>query len=187
MKSRSYSARSGATTRLTYCSAFGLGAYSHPSVTLPTEDQTIVSQQSNWTATPFMSHDVHQQNQPSDGASSSQLSSYIDLTVETSSDEEDSDVNAETEIGSVLKNGRFKCRENVCGRKSFARPAELRRHFKSKHTPKKRNFWCWVASCSRSRGVEHRPFNRKDKLMAYARSMHDFESVVDPGNDGLHV
>ena len=96
----------------------------------------------------------------------------IDLTADTSDDGEGTDSDDDVEIGVVLKNGRFRCRELACSRKSFARRTELVRHYKSKHAPKKRHYWCGVASCVRSRGVGHRSFPRKDKLLSHVRTMH---------------
>ncbi|KAF2824763.1 hypothetical protein CC86DRAFT_371299 [Ophiobolus disseminans] len=98
-------------------------------------------------------------------------------------DNSEADIDEEAEIRSVLNTGRFKCREFACGQSSFGRKYELQRHYNSKHAANKRYYWCWVSSCVRSRGAEHRPFTRKDNLTSHIRAMHKDGSQT-PGNTG---
>jgi hypothetical protein len=140
--------------------------------TIPSEDQILETQSNSWFSAPFTSIKPRRSDHQSRATATATVPDLIDLTAETSDDDENIDADVEVEIGSVLKNGRLKCRERACGDQSFARQAELRRHFNSKHAPKKRRYWCLVSSCVRSRGTDHRPFHRKDKLMAHVRSMH---------------
>jgi hypothetical protein len=136
------------------------------------EDRIFEMQSNSWFSALLTSDEPRRSDHQFGATATATAPELIDLTAETSDDEEDTDVDVEVEIGSVLKNGRFKCRERACGHRSFARQAELRRHFNSKHATKKRRYWCAVSSCVRSRGADHRPFHRKDKLMAHVRSMH---------------
>lgn len=105
----------------------------------------------------------------SDLAEQMATSNVIDLTGDTSGS--DADTHGELVIGTVLMNGRFKCRELACNGRSFGRLAELRRHYKNTHS-KQQAFWCEVTSCDRSRSVDQRPFHRKDKLADHVRAMH---------------
>lgn len=73
-------------------------------------------------------------------------------------------------IGSLLSNGRFKCTEGACARKTFGRVTELRRHITTTHAADKPQFWCHVPSCARS---SKKPFSREDKLASHIRSMHE--------------
>jgi hypothetical protein len=100
-------------------------------------------------------------------------SNVIDLTSSTGDSSTDSDAETDLEvvIGSVMNNGRFKCAEHGCYRRSFGRQAELRRHYYGAHT-KKLAYWCEVVWCDRSQAIGTRPFPRKDKLMAHVRSIH---------------
>jgi hypothetical protein len=75
-------------------------------------------------------------------------------------------------IGIVLNNGRYKCIRTACFRMSYNRPAELRRHYITKHALQRREFWCVEPSCERSVGIGNRPFHRKDKLRDHVRQMH---------------
>jgi hypothetical protein len=75
-------------------------------------------------------------------------------------------------IGSILSNGKFKCRETRCRRRSYGRVAELRRHYDVAHAPTKPAFWCPVTACERSRGIGGRCFPRKDKLRSHLRNVH---------------
>jgi hypothetical protein len=93
---------------------------------------------------------------------------FIDLTNDTSDSD---DARGETVIGTLLMNGRFKCRESACNGVSFGRQAELRRHYGNTHS-KTHEFWCEVPLCDRSQVVGHYPFHRKDKLADHVRAMH---------------
>lgn len=94
----------------------------------------------------------------------------IDLTLEDS--DSDSDSRTDELIGRVFASGRFMCPHRQCVRKSFARLAELKRHYEGAHAPRKHTFWCHVPSCKRSRGVGQRSFPRKDKLKDHVRMAH---------------
>jgi hypothetical protein len=76
-------------------------------------------------------------------------------------------------IGSLLSNGRFKCNEDACARKTFGRAAELRRHITTTHATDKPQFWCYVPSCARSASGNKKPFSREDKLASHIRNMHE--------------
>lgn len=84
------------------------------------------------------------------------------------SDSDDSD----TAIGTALKNGRFKCNMPQCATKSYKRPAELRRHYNTRHAADKPEFWCEVLHCDRSAGTGGRPFHRKYRLQDHMRKLH---------------
>lgn len=75
-------------------------------------------------------------------------------------------------IGSVLNNGKFMCDDERCAGRTFARQAELKRHYKTLHAINKPNFWCHVSPCPRSMSAGGEAFHRKDKLMAHVRTMH---------------
>jgi hypothetical protein len=77
-----------------------------------------------------------------------------------------------TRIGFVLSNGRLVCIHNKCAGRSFARKAELKRHYTTLHAHNKPNFWCPVVACLRSEHRGDNAFHRKDKLTAHIRSMH---------------
>ncbi|OAL52876.1 hypothetical protein IQ07DRAFT_584881 [Pyrenochaeta sp. DS3sAY3a] len=76
-------------------------------------------------------------------------------------------------IGLFLSNGRFKCNEDACARKTFGRAAELRRHITTTHAADKPQFWCHVPSCTRSANIKKKPFSREDKLASHIRNMHE--------------
>lgn len=84
---------------------------------------------------------------------------------------EEKDRDSDTAIGTALKSGRYKCNVLRCARKTFSRPAELRRHYDTVHIVK-RQFWCLVQSCERSVSAGGKPFPRQDKLRDHVRSMH---------------
>jgi hypothetical protein len=79
---------------------------------------------------------------------------------------------SDTAIGTILKNGKFKCTAEECGNKSYARPAELKRHYNTVHAIQKPEFWCDVPSCTRSVAKGGRPFHRKYRLMDHMQKMH---------------
>lgn len=79
---------------------------------------------------------------------------------------------AATKIGSILSNGIFVCDNKNCAGLTFARQAELRRHFTTLHATNKPEFWCQVPFCQRSMKTGGQPFRRKDKLKPHIRSMH---------------
>jgi hypothetical protein len=80
--------------------------------------------------------------------------------------------NGVARIGYVLDNGHFVCDDQVCVGRTFARQADLRRHYTTLHAANKPNFWCHVSACRRSIGGGREAFHRKDKLKAHVRSMH---------------
>ncbi|KAH7083483.1 hypothetical protein BKA63DRAFT_561643 [Paraphoma chrysanthemicola] len=77
-----------------------------------------------------------------------------------------------TRIGSVLSNRKFVCDEENCAGQTFARLAELRRHYTTHHAADKPNFWCHVPTCPRSVSGVGEAFRRRDKLAAHVKSMH---------------
>jgi hypothetical protein len=102
----------------------------------------------------------------------------------TSPDDDSDDIAEVAEpnivIGLILSNGKFKCRESRCHRRSYGRVAELRRHYDVAHAPTKPAFWCPVTACERSQGIGGRCFPRKDKLRSHLRSVHGgYRHAVD--------
>jgi hypothetical protein len=98
------------------------------------------------------------------GQEQGQASSTVDAKTETE--------DAVAGIGAVLSNGRFMCDAEGCGGQTFARHAELRRHYTTIHASNKPNFWCHVRRCRRSISGGGKAFHRKDKLMAHIKSRH---------------
>jgi hypothetical protein len=90
-------------------------------------------------------------------------------------------VDSDTIIGTVLKNGRFKCTEPECGAKSFNRRAELKRHYDTTHAAQKPEFWCDVQSCDRNPVSGGKPFHRKYRLQNHMRKMHKHKSGFNFG------
>lgn len=76
-------------------------------------------------------------------------------------------------IGSMLLNGKFKCSQRECVKKTFKRAAELRRHHNTVHSTQKPEFWCLISSCERSAASGTKPFSRKDKQGDHMRKMHN--------------
>jgi hypothetical protein len=85
------------------------------------------------------------------------------------SSESDSDI----AIGTAMKNGQYKCVNALCSRRSFKRPAELKRHYHTTHAVEKPEFWCEVMFCSRSAAAGNKPFHRKYRLQDHIRKIHD--------------
>ena len=81
----------------------------------------------------------------------------------------------ELAIGSFHHNGKFKCLQRRCARKSFGRPAELKRHYDTIHAVRKPAYWCREPMCQRSRANGGYPFHRNDKLRDHMRKVHGFE------------
>ncbi|KAH6613150.1 hypothetical protein C7974DRAFT_418237 [Boeremia exigua] len=79
---------------------------------------------------------------------------------------------AVTKVGFLLNNGRLMCAIEGCEQRTFARPAELRRHHTTLHATHKPDFWCPVSTCRRSVAGSREAFHRKDKLAAHVLSMH---------------
>jgi hypothetical protein len=137
------------------------------------------ARQSDATAIPDDPEHTTQVDEPTPTGSTS---NGMDLTSDIS--ESNNDTNLEVIIGSVMSNGRFKCAEHGCYRRSFGRQAELRRHYYGAHT-KKLAYWCEVAWCDRSQAIGTRPFPRKDKLRAHVRSMHGDRAKVHERLSGV--
>jgi hypothetical protein len=93
----------------------------------------------------------------------------VTRAVSNKSDREDT----ATRIGFVLSNGRLVCNHEKCAGRSFARKAELKRHYLTLHAHSKPNFWCPFPACPRSEHRGDKAFHRKDKLTAHIRSMHE--------------
>jgi hypothetical protein len=91
---------------------------------------------------------------------------------ESDDTQEDTLDDPNTMIGSFHHNGKFKCLEPRCARKTFNRQAELRRHYDTIHAPRKPEYWCRVASCQRSQANGGYPFPRRDKLRDHMRKIH---------------
>jgi hypothetical protein len=92
----------------------------------------------------------------------------VTRAVSTISDGEDTT----TRIGFVLSNGRLMCNHEKCAGRSFARKAELKRHYTTLHAHSKPNFWCPFPACPRSEHRGDNAFHRKDKMTSHVRSMH---------------
>jgi hypothetical protein len=84
------------------------------------------------------------------------------------SSESDSDI----AIGTAMKNGQYKCVNTLCAKRSFKRPAELKRHYHTTHAVEKPEFWCEVTLCNRSAAAGGKPFHRKYRLQDHMRKMH---------------
>ena len=94
------------------------------------------------------------------------------LDGDTDDTQEDTLDDSNTVIGTFRHNGKFKCIEPRCARKTFNRQAELRRHYDTIHAPRKPEYWCRVATCPRSRANGGYPFPRRDKLRDHMRKVH---------------
>lgn len=79
---------------------------------------------------------------------------------------------SDIEIGMALMSGKFKCNLGQCGDKTFGRMHELRRHYKTKHSTRKPEFWCKEPLCRRSAASNGRPFPRDDKLRDHELQKH---------------
>jgi hypothetical protein len=100
-----------------------------------------------------------------------EVSQLTDTHLETSTDIDVKDA-PEQVIGSLHLDGRFKCPRPVCARKTFARQAELRRHYNTSHASQKPAYWCQAITCPRARANGGYAFTRKDKLMDHERKVH---------------
>lgn len=94
----------------------------------------------------------------------SQASSAVNTCIETE--------DAVVRIGSILSNDKIVCNAERCGGRSFARLAELRRHYTTHHATNRPDLWCHVPTCRRSMLGGGEAFHRKDKLAAHIRNMH---------------
>jgi hypothetical protein len=101
-----------------------------------------------------------------------------------SSESSSNDVDdSNTAIGTVLNNGTFKCSVEQCAKKSFKRPAELKRHYNTTHAAQKPEFWCEELFCDRSAGIGGRPFHRKYRLHDHMRKIHGREVEINGDDD----
>lgn len=152
------------------CSQFS-STYSTPALSQPDSTSTPDMSPPDISIYPFTSHLVNHRYsggmtfaaEQLQGQEQGQASSTVGAMTETE---------AIARIGSVLGNGKFVCDAEGCGGQTFARQAELRRHFITLHATNKPNFWCHVLTCPRSMSRGGKAFHRKDKLMAHVRSMH---------------
>jgi hypothetical protein len=66
----------------------------------------------------------------------------------------------------------FKCCNPVCGKKTFGRWYDFRRHYNGAHAKMPTVYWCDVGDCARSKVAGDNPFPRKDKLNDHVQKMH---------------
>ncbi|KAF2269109.1 hypothetical protein CC78DRAFT_303492 [Lojkania enalia] len=78
----------------------------------------------------------------------------------------------EAVIGHVLYNKKFKCARDSCSDITFARQADLRRHFDHTHAPNRKLHYCYYEGCQRAQGGRNTGFKRKDKRDEHMRSVH---------------
>ncbi|UPX09783.1 uncharacterized protein EKO05_0000466 [Ascochyta rabiei] len=92
-----------------------------------------------------------------------------------------SDSESEVITGHVLASGRFKCSDPKCDNLRFGRQADFRRHHINVHALKKKEYFCTVEGCDRSRRPSRkskgRSFGaRKDKMKEHVQTVHFKES-----------
>lgn len=80
-------------------------------------------------------------------------------------------------VAHFLASGRFKCADLMCEELRFGRQADLRRHLQNVHGSYKREYFCVVAGCDRSKkpskgGKGHGFGFRKDKFDEHIRTIH---------------
>jgi len=90
-------------------------------------------------------------------------------SVDTADDEAPGNV---VRIGHVLENGKYTCVLGTCARKTFNRPADLRRHHSTIHAIQRPQFWCTVSTCPRSAAAGGQAFRRRYRLHHHVRKMH---------------
>jgi hypothetical protein len=79
-------------------------------------------------------------------------------------------------IGSVYDPCTGESMQYICDqcdgeKRSFTRPTDLQRHFRSNHAQAKPEYWCPFPGCHRS-DSRNNPFPRKDKMRDHVRKRH---------------
>lgn len=90
------------------------------------------------------------------------------------------DTESEIVTGYVLASGKFKCSDPKCAGLRFGRQADFRRHHINTHDLEKKEYFCTVAGCERSKvpskKSKGRSFGaRKDKMEEHMQTMHKKE------------
>lgn len=92
-----------------------------------------------------------------------------------------SDSEGEVITGHVLASGRFKCSDPQCDGLRFGRQADFRRHHINVHALERKEYFCTVSGCDRSKRPSKkskgRSFGaRKDKMLEHVHTVHVKES-----------